>query len=75
VNERLRADISLFTKDLSVWGCAHKKGEVVGPAGGETGVPRCLAEVRMLLKAALFHYFWIQATDANSYKKACQIKK
>ncbi len=23
-----------------------KKGEVVGPAGGETGVPRCLAEVQ-----------------------------
>jgi hypothetical protein len=52
-----------------------KKGEVVGPAGGETGVPRCLAEVRKLLKAALFHYFWIQATDANFYKKVCQIKK
>ena len=27
---------------------AHKKGEVVEPAGGETGVPRCLAEVLML---------------------------
>ena len=26
-----------------------KKGEVVEPAGGETGVPRCLAEVRKLL--------------------------
>jgi len=24
---------------------------VVGPAGGETGKPRCLAEVRKLLKA------------------------
>ncbi len=35
--------------------CA-KKGEVVEPAGGETGMPRCLAEVRKLLKAALFHY-------------------
>jgi hypothetical protein len=34
-----------------------KKGEVVEPAGGETGVPRCLAEVRKLLKAALLHYF------------------
>jgi hypothetical protein len=33
---------------------AHKKGEVVEPAGGETGVPRCLAEVRKLPKAALF---------------------
>ncbi len=36
--------------------CAHKKGEVVVPAGGETGGPRCLAEVRKLLKAALFHF-------------------
>jgi len=25
--------------------CAHKNGEVVVPAGGETGGPRCLAEV------------------------------
>ena len=24
---------------------AHKKGEVVEPAGGETGGPHCLAEV------------------------------
>ncbi|GEM_PF-2098444 len=24
---------------------AHKNGEVVVPAGGETGGPRCLAEV------------------------------
>jgi len=31
----------------------YKKGEVVDPAGGETGVPRCLAEDYMLLKAAL----------------------
>jgi len=36
---------------------AHKKGEVVGSAGGETDGPRCLAEARKLLKAALFHYF------------------
>jgi len=26
-----------------------KKGEVVEPAGGETGMPRCLAEVHKLL--------------------------
>ncbi len=26
-------------------GAAQKNGEVVGPAGGETGEPRCLAEV------------------------------
>jgi len=41
-------------------GCAHKKGEVVEPAGGETGVPRCLAEVRKPLHAASFHYFKVQ---------------
>jgi hypothetical protein len=33
---------------------AHKKGEVVGPAGGETGGPHCLAEVYKLLKTALY---------------------
>ena len=38
----------LFTKLTSVEEYAHKKGEVVGPAGGETGVPHCLAEVRKL---------------------------
>jgi len=27
------------------------------PAGGETGVPRCLAEVHKLPEAALFRYF------------------
>lgn len=27
----------------------NKNGEVVGPAGGETGEPRCLAEVYDLL--------------------------
>jgi hypothetical protein len=32
----------------------EKKGEVVVPAGGETGRPRCLAEVRKHLKV---HYF------------------
>jgi hypothetical protein len=29
-----------------------KRGEVVGPAGGETGGPHCLAEVYLLLNAA-----------------------
>jgi len=32
----------------------HKKGEVVEPAGGETGVPHCLAEARNLPEAELF---------------------
>lgn len=35
--------------------CAHKIGEVVEPAGGETGVPRCLAEDRKLRKAVNIH--------------------
>jgi len=32
---------------------AHKNGEVVGPAGGETGLPRCLAEVQKLPKSSI----------------------
>jgi hypothetical protein len=32
----------------------HKKGEVVGPAGGETGGPRCLAEAHKAAKTAYF---------------------
>jgi len=39
---------------LSVSKYAHKKGEVVVPAGGETGGPHCLAEVHKLLKTALY---------------------
>ena len=35
----------------------QKKGEVVGPAGGETGVPRCLAEVYIPPITAAFCYF------------------
>ena len=33
-------------------GPIYKKGEVVDPAGGETGMPRCLAEVH--IKAVLY---------------------
>ena len=36
--------------DGSVFDYAYKKGEVVVPAGGETGGPHCLAEVYKLLK-------------------------
>jgi hypothetical protein len=32
----------------------RKKGETVGPAGGETGVPRCLAEVYKLPEQLFF---------------------
>jgi len=34
---------------------AQKNGEVVGPAGGETGGPHCLAEVYKLQKAAILY--------------------
>ena len=44
------------------------------PAGGETGVPRCLAEVCKLLKAASFRYFRKQLKKTNYSKKTCQIK-
>ena len=37
-----------------------KKGEVVEPAGGETGGPRCLAEVRKPQIMALFRHFRAQ---------------
>jgi len=45
---------------------AHKKGEVVGPAGGETGVPHCLAEVHRLLKTASFCCFQGQKYNSNN---------
>jgi hypothetical protein len=51
-----------------------KKGEVVGPAGGETGVPHCLAEVHKPLKAALFRYFKKQFGKNKLFNKACQRK-
>ena len=47
---------------------------MVGPAGGETGVPHCLAEVRKLLKAALYRYFKKQFAKSNLLNKACQRK-
>jgi hypothetical protein len=49
---------------------AHKKGEVVGPAGGETGVPRCLAEVRKLLACS-----FISLSSQGTQKKSTPIKK
>jgi len=42
---------------------AQKKGEVVDPAGGETGVPHCLAEVRKLPTAALCILFGFTAKN------------
>ena len=54
--------------------CAHKKGEVVEPAGGETGGPRCLAEVRKLLVAALFRRFRFQAENVTYSKEPVKEK-
>jgi hypothetical protein len=54
---------------------AHKKGEVVEPAGGETGGPRCLAEVRELPMAALSRQFKLTARKFNFSERACQTKK
>ncbi len=38
-------DLSIFARNY-----AHKKGEGVVPAGGETGRPHCLAEVYKAVK-------------------------
>ena len=54
---------------------AHKKGEVVGPAGGETGVPRCLAEVHKLLIAASFRHSKNRKVEFNSSQKTVKQKK
>ncbi len=54
--------------------CAQKKGEVVGPAGGETGVPRCLAEVRKLPVAASIRYFKTRTAKINAFKKIVKRK-
>jgi hypothetical protein len=43
---------------------AHKKGEVVGPAGGETGGPHCLAEVYQPLMG---YQFCISKNKAKEY--------
>jgi hypothetical protein len=46
----------------------------VEPAGGETGGPRCLAEVRKLLVAALFRRFSFQAENVTFYKEPVKEK-
>ncbi|RKY20569.1 MAG: hypothetical protein DRP62_08505 [Planctomycetota bacterium] len=42
---------------------------MVEPAGGETGVPRCLAEVRKLPTAALFHRFKKQMENLTTSRE------
>ncbi len=42
---------------------AHKKGEVVGSAGGETDEPRCLAEVHIAANSSIISIFkWLFGT-------------
>jgi hypothetical protein len=53
---------------------AHKKGEVVVPAGGETGGPRCLAEVRKLPIAALFRQLSFQEENLTFPKEPVKQK-
>jgi hypothetical protein len=55
-------------------GRAHKKGEVVGPAGGDTGGPHCLAEVYQPLKRGINSLFKRTEQENNAFKKSCQIK-
>jgi hypothetical protein len=52
---------------------AHKRGEEVGPAGGETGEPPCLAEVHQLPKTAAIYFF--NEGNINSSSQGCQVKK
>ena len=46
--------LSLIGLSGFVQNYAHKKGEGVVPAGGETGRPHCLAEVYKAVKTALY---------------------
>ncbi len=46
--------LSLIVLSRFVRNYAHKKGEGVVPAGGETGRPHCLAEVYKAVKTALY---------------------
>jgi len=54
--------------------CAHKKGEVVEPAGGETGGPHCLAEVYQPLRGASIHYLKELNKQNIEFRNSCQTK-
>jgi len=62
-----------MTDTESIRDRAHKKGEVVGPAGGETGGPHCLAEVYQPLRGI---NSLSQRTNQqnNTFRKYCQTK-
>jgi hypothetical protein len=51
--------------DRLVQNYAHKKGEGVVPAGGETGRPHCLAEVYKAVKTALYFRQIIKERKVN----------
>jgi hypothetical protein len=63
-----------MTTTASIQSYAHKKGEVVGPAGGETGGPHCLAEVYQPLKRGLNSLPQKTNQDTNKFKNLCQTK-
>jgi hypothetical protein len=47
---------------------AHMRGEVVEPAGGETGVPRCLAEVHEAAQSSAKYANILPPRDRNEKK-------
>jgi len=51
----------------------HKKGEVVGPAGGETGGPHCLAEVYQPLRG-INSLSQKTNQETNTFRNLCQTK-
>lgn len=63
----------LFFNYKAEVGMRAKKGEVVVPAGGETGLPHCLAEVRKLLRSFI-SLFCCVGKDAIYLGKKRQIK-
>ena len=62
-----------MTITASFQDCAHKKGEVVGPAGGETGGPHCLAEV-YLPQRGINSLSQRTNQHNNTFRKCCQTK-
>jgi hypothetical protein len=57
--------LSLIVLSRFVQNYAHKKGEGVVPAGGETGRPHCLAEVYKAVKTALYFRQIIKERKVN----------
>ena len=75
--QRQRRFSNPFINSLEFWDqafYAHKRGEVVGSAGGETDGPRCLAEVRESLKNDIISYFKETVQKVNFLREDCQTK-